>query len=70
MSAESICDGCGKRQPMSCYSGNWHKPASWFERTPEGESTITACSRECIEKAEAKRSAATGKPPMTVVLPI
>lgn len=69
MSAESICDGCGKRQPMSCSHGNWFKPHSWFERTPQGERTVTACSRECIEKAEAKR-AADGKEPMTVVIPI
>lgn len=73
MSAESICDGCGKRAPMACYHGNWHKPHLWFERTPLNEDgtqeqTITACSRECIDKAEANKR--PGKPPMTVVIPI
>jgi hypothetical protein len=72
MSAESICDGCGRRAPMACYHGSWHKPDEWFERTPfvEGkqETTITACSRDCIEKVEAKRKEA-GKQSTGVVAP-
>lgn len=73
MSAESICDGCGKRARMTSAHGNWLKPHDWFERTPrdergEYENTITACCRECIPKAEANMR--PGKDPMTVVLPI
>lgn len=71
----AICDGCGKQQPAVCSHGNWFKPGEWFERTPldkEGrqQRTISACSRECIKRAEDKRSAETGEEPMTVVLPI
>lgn len=69
MSAEAICDGCGKRARMTNHYGAWHKPHSWYERTPDGEATITACSRECIEKVEAKRRD-DGKESNTVVLPI
>lgn len=69
MSAEALCDGCGKRAAMSCHHGSWFKPHNWFERTPEGEPTITACSRECIEKVEQKRSD-DGKESNNVVLPI
>lgn len=63
MSAESICDGCGKRAPMACYSGRWFKPNDWFERS-DGDGTQTACSRECIKKIAEK----SGK--TDVVLPL
>lgn len=74
MSMIAVCDGCGKQQPAVSFRGDWHKPGSWYERTPldekgEQEQTITACSRQCIELAEDKR-AAEGKKKMTVVLPI
>jgi hypothetical protein len=74
MSMISVCDGCGRQQPASCNQGQWFKPGSWYERTPlddkgRQERTITACSRECIERAENKR-AAEGHEPMTVVLPV
>jgi hypothetical protein len=50
MAAESICDACGKRAPMSAgLDGEWHKPMSWFERS-DGDGIQTACSRECIDK--------------------
>ncbi len=63
MAAESICDGCGKRQKMVAGSGGtWHKPRDWFERTDK-DGTQTACSRECIDKIAEK----SGK--MSVVLP-
>lgn len=75
MSMISICDGCGAQAPAACHRGQWFKPSLWFERTSldkdgNQERTITACSRRCIEAAEAKRSAETGEAPMTVVLPI
>lgn len=64
MSAESICDGCGKRKPMwSNRQGEWIKPGSWYERTDE-DGTQTACCRECIEKIAEK----TGK--TKCVLPV
>jgi hypothetical protein len=69
----SVCDGCGKQAPAACYGGNWHKPNSWFERTPlvdgRQQQTITACSRECIDTVEEKRKAA-GEESNRVVLPI
>lgn len=69
MSAEAICDGCGKRAPMSNYYGSWHKPQTWFERTPPDGSTITACCRPCIEKIEQKRKD-DGKDSNPVVIPL
>lgn len=64
MSAESICDGCGKRQRMvTGTGGGWFKPTHWYERSDE-DGTQTACSRECIDKI-AKASDKT-----SVVLPI
>jgi hypothetical protein len=63
MAAESICDGCGKREPMESNGMHWFKPRDWFERH-DGDGTQTACSRECIDKIAAK----TGK--TSVVLPI
>lgn len=60
------CDGCGKQ--ARCPSG--FKPPAWFARNPVGKDvTIHACSRECIETAEAKRKAA-GLESTTVVLPL
>ena len=61
MSAESICDACGKRFPMRTGQlGTWHKPSHWYERTdfPEGKppKTWTACSRECIDKLAKEQS--------------
>lgn len=64
MAAESICDGCGKRGPMIAgRDHNWHKPASWFERSDD-DGIQTACSRECVRKI-AEKSGKTG-----CVLPI
>lgn len=63
MSAEIICDGCGKRAPMAAYNGNWFKPDSWFERS-DNDGIQTACRRECIDKIAEK----TGK--TSVVIPI
>jgi hypothetical protein len=70
----AVCDGCGKQVQAECHHGQWFKPGQWFERTPldkdgKQERTISACSRNCIQRAEDKR-AAEGKVPMTVVLPI
>ena len=56
MSAEITCDGCGKKAPMPAYSGNWHKPHSWFERSDD-DGIQSACCRECIDKISKK----TGK---------
>lgn len=63
MSAEIICDGCGRRQPMESSHGNWFKPHTWFERS-DNDGIQSACSRACIEKI-AKTSGKTA-----VVLPI
>ena len=64
MSAESICDGCGKRPPMTNDKlGQWHKPNDWYERTDE-DGTQTACCRECINRIAEN----TGK--TALVLPI
>lgn len=68
MSAEWICDGCGRREPGEIgLSGNWFKPSRWYEKTvfeDEGSSpfgkvgraktTLSACSRACIESASKK----------------
>ena len=68
MAAESICDGCGKRQPMENNGRAWFKPQDWFERTPmEGKNKgkiLTACSRPCIDRINEKDDAPRG------VLPI
>jgi len=49
MAAEIICDGCGKRAPMTAdKSGNWIKPRDWFERWDQ-DGIQTACCRKCIE---------------------
>lgn len=79
MSAEWICDGCGKREPGAISAlGNWCAPPGWFERTvfedegtvtrfgPVGraKATLSACSRECIEPAAKKAGA------HSLVLPI
>jgi len=70
MAAESICDGCGAREPMECYGGRWFKPSLWFERTSkETGETLTACSRNCINKIHEKRTA-EGKESHTLVLPL
>lgn len=63
MSAESICDGCEKREEMFHNGRNWYKPSTWFERSDDDGIQI-ACSRECIEKISNK----TGK--TSLVLPI
>lgn len=64
MSAESICDGCGKRESMDAGAGgNWFKPSWWYERSDE-DGIQTACSRECIDKI-AKKSGKT-----STVIPI
>lgn len=63
MAAESICDGCGRRSPMTAGAdGNWYKPRSWYERSDD-DGIQTACSRECIDAIAEK----TKKP--GVVLP-
>lgn len=48
MSAEIICDGCGKREPMRVANHQWHKPSDWFERSDK-DGIQSACSRRCIE---------------------
>ncbi len=54
MSAEAICDGCGKRAPMwAGRFGDWHKPQEWYQRSDE-DGTQMACSRQCIEKVASK----------------
>jgi hypothetical protein len=53
VSAESICDGCGKRAPMFHANGSWHKPRIWYERS-DGDGCQTACSRDCIERVATK----------------
>lgn len=63
MSAESICDGCGKREEMINIGCTWYKPDLWFERS-DGNGIQTSCSRECIDKISKK----TGK--TDLVLPI
>ncbi len=63
MSAEIICDGCGKRQPMVQANGNWFKPRDWYERSDK-DGIQTACSRKCIGRIAEK----TGK--TRVVLPL
>ena len=64
MSAEIICDGCGKRAAMTATRhGDWIKPRDWFQRSDE-DGIQTACSRECIEKI-ARKTGKTG-----VVLPV
>lgn len=54
MSAEYICDGCGKRELAVHYgkfggSRNWHKPEKWYQRQDE-DGPQDACSRQCIDK--------------------
>ena len=57
MAMESICDGCGKREPAEQGRlGTWHKPRHWYERIDD-DGIQTACSRECIDKI----AKATGK---------
>jgi len=74
MSMIAVCDGCGKQEPASCHHGQWFKPGRWFERTPLDANgrqlqTITACSRECIDRIADK--AEPGSPQASrVVLPI
>lgn len=64
MSAEFICDGCGKREVgKALRSGGWSRPSDWYERTDE-DGTQTACSRECIRRVAEK----SGK--TDLVLPI
>lgn len=63
MSAEFICDGCGKRAPGEYAHGQWFKPRDWYERSDE-DGPQDACSRACIEVIAAK----TGK--TGCVLPI
>lgn len=63
MSAEIICDGCGKRELMESHHGNWFKPSHWYERSDE-DGIQSACSRPCIENIAQQ----TGK--TSVVLPI
>lgn len=61
MAAESICDGCGERRPMTVgCNGEWHKPLDWYERIEIVNRTAkiqTACSRKCIRDIAEK----TGK---------
>jgi len=63
MGAESICDGCGKREQMSHNGLNWFKPSHWYERGDK-DGVQTACCRYCIDKISKK----TGK--SNLVLPI
>jgi hypothetical protein len=65
MAAESICDGCGKREPMLMSpSGNWFKPKEWYERVdPQTKRIMTACCRACVGKvAEETKTDATIMP--------
>ncbi|HTQ42162.1 MAG TPA: hypothetical protein VMI75_05335 [Polyangiaceae bacterium] len=66
MSAEFICDGCGKRAPATCGGvGNNDvlKPRGWYARSDE-DGRQDACSRTCVEVV-AKKTGKTG-----VVLPL
>lgn len=68
MSAEWICDGCGRREVGLAGFNGWRKPVHWYEKTifeNEGDSIqvrlsdrvqtiLSACSRRCIETAAAK----------------
>lgn len=66
MTAEFICDGCGKRAPGVFWprgTSGWHKPDSWFQRQDD-DRPQDACSRECIKKIADK----SGK--TSCVLPI
>lgn len=63
------CDGCGEQMQANHGGMHWIKPYTWYERKPEGEDKpIMACSRECIQKVEARRKQ-EGKSSTTVVLP-
>ena len=63
MAAEIICDGCGKREPMTWNSfGDWFKPSLWYQRS-DADGIQVCCSRECIDKIAEK----TGK--TNVVIP-
>lgn len=62
------CDGCGKETLAEFNGMKWFKPSSWFERVPEGETPIQACSRKCIEIIENRRKT-EGKQSTKVVLP-
>lgn len=52
MACEYICDGCGKREPVSVWLSQpgrgFQKPAGWFERADK-DGIQVACSRPCIE---------------------
>lgn len=66
MTAEFICDGCGKRAPGVFWPRGmpgWQKPDSWFQRQ-DADGPQDACSRECIKKIADK----SGK--TSCVLPI
>lgn len=79
MSAEWICDGCGKRAEGVATQSGWIRPYEWYERhlsvkddgTEAGlfsrgtfKTILTACSRCCVETVAAKNGA------HSVVLPI
>ena len=65
----AVCDACGRQQPAIALNHNWYTPHDWYEGSAMGENTIViACSRRCIVKTEAKRTA-EGKQPMTVLAP-
>ena len=64
MGAESICDGCGKREPMIAgANGNWHKPRDWYERFDK-DGIQTARCRKCIELIAAKTGKTDGVLPV------
>lgn len=66
MSAEYVCDGCGKRAPAVFWPSGalgWHKPGSWFQRQDK-DGPQDCCSRRCIEIVAEK----SGK--TAVVLPV
>lgn len=61
MSALFICDECGTTERADRNAmGDPIKPARWWSRTPIGEATIHACSRECMRAVDKR----TGHDPM------
>lgn len=64
----AVCDGCGEQVPAGNYHGKWFKPSPWYQRTPDGEKSILACSRRCIKRVEDKRKE-EGKDSTEVVTP-
>ena len=63
MSADFICDGCGKREPGYWNGQYFSKPDKWYLRSDEDGPQV-ACSRTCIDVI----AEATGK--TSGVLPV